>query len=537
MLILGVDTGGTYTDGVIMDRDTGTVVHTAKALTTQYDLTVGIRNCMDALGFESWQQIDMVSLSTTLATNAIVEGKGSRVGLLLLGGRPDGEVPADISAELPARVDIRGGISRPLDESELDDKLAGLRHTCDAVAISGYASIRNPEHERQAARRVAEVLDLPVVCAHELSGSLGFYERTVTAVLNARLIPIIRNLITTVYDVMRERGIRAPVMIVRGDGSLMRADYAVERPVETVLSGPAASVIGARFLSGCQDCLVVDMGGTTTDIACLQNGQCKVSEEGTCLAGWRTRVKALEICTFGLGGDSEIRRRPNGTIQIGPRRVVPLCRAGMCSGKSGLTPTDILHVTGEYVQWESSSSVRGIEVFAQKAAAGAGIPALQAAQKLRGKIVEKLAKYCRESVDVFGNANIRILVGAGAPAPVWLRDAAARLGMRCDIPEHAGVANAVGAAVGQIIETSAVLLRRNKWNESYYIYTEKERLRALTYDRAKELAHHLAYQYAEEKAKFAGAADFHIDRKEWEVRDQDGTFVEWHVQATAVGYP
>ena len=213
------------------------------------------------------------------------------------------------------------------------------------------------------------------------------------------------------------------------------------------------------------------------------------------------------------------------------------CRAGMCSGKSGLTPTDILHVTGEYVQWESSSSVRGIEVFAQKAAAGAGIPALQAAQKLRGKIVEKLAKYCRESVDVFGNANIRILVGAGAPAPVWLRDAAARLGMRCDIPEHAGVANAVGAAVGQIIETSAVLLRRNKWNESYYIYTEKERLRALTYDRAKELAHHLAYQYAEEKAKFAGAADFHIDRKEWEVRDQDGTFVEWYVQATAVGYP
>ena len=153
--------------------------------------------------------------------------------------------------------------------------------------------------------------------------------------------------------------------------------------------------------------------------------------------------------------------------------MVPLCRAGMCSGKSGLTPTDILHVTGEYVQWESSSSVRGIEVFAQKAAAGAGIPALQAAQKLRGKIVEKLAKYCRESVDVFGNANIRILVGAGAPAPVWLRDAAARLGMRCDIPEHAGVANAVGAAVGQIIETSAVLLRRNKWNESYYIYTEK----------------------------------------------------------------
>ncbi len=537
MLILGIDTGGTYTDSVIVDRDTRQVLYAAKALTTQYDLTAGIKNCMDALGFKSWHQIDMVSLSTTLATNAIVEGKGGRVGLLLLGEKPEGEIPADVIEELDARIDIRGGIRIPLDENLLDEKLASLCSSCDAVAISGYASVRNPEHEKQAAGRVAKVSALPVVCAHELSGALGFYERTVTAVLNARLIPIIKNLITTVCKETRRRGIGAPVMIVRGNGSLMRADYAVDRPVETILSGPAASVIGARFLSGLLDCLVVDMGGTTTDIASLKDGQCTVSENGTCLGGWRTRVKALEICTFGLGGDSEIRRDLNGGIQIGPQRVVPLCRTKVCSGRSGLTPTDVLHVTGEYVQWDPSEPADELLKFAQCTVPESYRTPSQAAQELRSMIVERLAAYCQKSMDMFGNSGIRTLVGTGAPAPIWLRDAAAELGMHCEVPKHAEVANAVGAAVGQIVETSGVLLRRNKWNDSYYLYTEKERLRALTYSQAKTLACQLARRYAEEKAKFAGAADYKISTKEWEVLDQNGSFIEWHVQAEAIGYP
>ncbi|MCQ5131267.1 hydantoinase/oxoprolinase family protein [Butyricicoccus faecihominis] len=533
MLILGIDTGGTYTDGVIVERETKRVLCTAKALTTQNDLTIGMENCMRALPFDRWEEIGLVSLSTTLATNAIVEGRGCRVGLVVMGKMPAGQLPAEVCVTLNARVDIRGGVRERLAQGELHEALLRLCGRCDAVAVSGYASVRNPAHELQAARAADALLGLPVVCGHQLTGALGFYERTVTAVLNARLIPIIRDLIATVCRVMTRFGIDAPVMVVRGDGSLMRADYAGERPVETVLSGPAASVIGARFLSGREDCVVVDMGGTTTDIACLKNGVCALSDEGARLAGWRTRVRALEICTYGLGGDSEIKIGRDGRAEIGPRRVLPLCRARDGAQDAGLTPTDLLHITGEYRRWNTARAMRGA---ADEAARCARTPEALVAS-LRAGVAERLAAYCRDGMAAFGAPHAAVLVGVGAPARIWLADAAKRLGLRAAVPPYAEVANAVGAAVGEIRETAWTLVRPNKLGSSYFVYTETERQRADDLEQAEERALRAAREAAARKARRAGAAVFQITESRQRVEDETGELIELRLRATACGDP
>lgn len=395
MLILGIDTGGTYTDGVIIDRESHTVLHTAKALTTADDLSRGIENCMRTLRFSQWKHIGMVGLSTTLATNAIVEGQGCRVGLILLGKRPEGELPAEVVVQIDASVNIRGGVRQPLYTEQIDEALLRLNGRCDAVAVSGYASVRNPAHELEVKQRAVQMLGLPVVCGHEMTGALGFYERTVTTVLNAQLLPLVRDLVENVQKIMHKLEINAPLMIVRGDGSMMRADYAEDRPVETILSGPAASVTGARFLSGSRNGIVVDIGGTTTDIAALSKGECAVSQEGAVLSGWRTRVRALEIFTFGLGGDSEIAWNEDGKILVGPRKIVPLCRSEFVEGRTGLTPTDILHVSGAYREW---SADKPLHVIRRKANA-MGMTMEKLEETLYRAVVEQLIQYCKEGIE------------------------------------------------------------------------------------------------------------------------------------------
>ncbi len=165
---------------------------------------------------------------------------------------------------------------------------------------------------------------MPVVCAHHLTRSLGVHERTVTAILNARLIPIIKDLLLSVKKVLAEKQIKAAIMVVKGDGSLMGETQAEDKPIETLLSGPASSIIGATFLANEKDVMVLDMGGTTTDIAILRNGIPRINEEGAQVGGWLTRVEAADICAYGLGGDSYLQKDLNGSFKVGPQRVWPI---------------------------------------------------------------------------------------------------------------------------------------------------------------------------------------------------------------------
>ena len=330
--ILVIDTGGTYTDGVLIHHATREVLKTTKKLTTKPDLSVGILAVLTDLLPADPTQIRAVVISTTLATNAIAEGKGQPVGLLLLGYDPELIQQFSLDSRFGAASfhyfqgghDLYANQQAPLDSEGIRKTVREIQKEVDAIAISGYFSPFNASHEELAYRIVAETVDLPVVLGHELSTRLDSVQRATTASLNASLLSHLKDFIQAIQASLREREITAPLMVVRGDGALVGADIAQSRPIETVHSGPAASASGGCFLAGVDKALVIDIGGTTTDIALIEDGQVQIREEGTTVGEYRTSVRAARIHSLGLGGDSQIKINVENKLEIGPARVQPL---------------------------------------------------------------------------------------------------------------------------------------------------------------------------------------------------------------------
>jgi len=331
---LGLDTGGTFTDAVLL-ADGRRVVASAKALTTPWNLSIGLGRAIRAVVAQlpphmCRTQIELVSVSTTLATNAVVENRFSPICTLLIGFDDAMAERSGLRAQGGALVRIRGGHgatgdeSMPLDEAAIERAVAEHGIRAEAFAVAANFSVRNPAHELRTRQIIRALSAKPVTCAHELSSKLDAPRRALTAALNARLTPQIRHLIEALSAVLAEESIDAPLMIVKGDGSLMRAEVALECPVETVLSGPAASVVGAGFLTGLKDFVVSDMGGTTTDIAVVVGGRPVIRAEGALVGTWRTMVEAIDVRTSGLGGDSEVRFDRHCRLTVGPRKTMPL---------------------------------------------------------------------------------------------------------------------------------------------------------------------------------------------------------------------
>jgi len=328
---LGIDTGGTFTDAVLLDANK-TIVASAKSLTTRFDLTLGIGASLDKLPQALLSRVALVSLSTTLTTNSVVEGKGSPVCVLLAGYdapqiKASGLVDllgSEAIVALPGGHDAGGAPVQALDEAAA--RAAILQHAprVSAFAISASFGVRNPAHELQLRAWVQALCDKPVTCGHELASSLGAPRRAMTVALNARMISHVKALIDSVKHTLQVRHIDAPLMMVKGDGTLINVASALKRPVGTVLSGPAASVLGACALSGLEHAIVADMGGTTTDIAVVRNGRPELSFDGAMIGKWRPMVEAVKVYAIGLGGDSEVRFQGGEGLVIGPRRVVPL---------------------------------------------------------------------------------------------------------------------------------------------------------------------------------------------------------------------
>lgn len=331
-LVLGIDTGGTYTDGVLLEYETRRVLASHKSLTTKRDFSIGIEDVIEGIRIADPSAIRMVSISTTLATNAIAEGKGKRVALILIGY--DAELVTRFRMEsrfaTPAFYYFRGGHDlygrqkEPLDLAGIVATVNDIKGHTEAIAVSSYFSPLNPEHENRAFRAISGVCDLPVVLGHQLSTRLGSVERATTAALNASLLAVLQEFIVAVRRAMERRQIQAPLMVVRGDGTLMSDEFAARTPVETIHSGPAASAMGGRFLSRLDDALVVDVGGTTTDIALIDGGQVNASETGASVGGYKTSVRAANLLSIAMGGDSHIVLGRDKEIAIGPERVTPL---------------------------------------------------------------------------------------------------------------------------------------------------------------------------------------------------------------------
>jgi len=314
------------------------IASSAKALTTKQDLAIGIRGAVAAVVGQSGisgSKISLVSISTTLATNALVEGQGRRVCLVFIGfdepdvGRAglDEALGADPVILVPGGYKATGEQRAALDLEALEPKVAEIADSVDAFAVVAIFGGRNPAHEVAVREMIRKQTGKPVTCGHELSNALNGPRNALTCVLNARLIGMISDLIAATESTLSAEGIAAPLMLVRGDGSLVSADFAKLRPIETILSGPAASLIGAAELTGETNALISDIGGTTTDIAVLRDGRPTLCAEGASVGGHRTMVDAVEMFTHGLGGDSQVRldeQAFEGGLILGPRRVIPV---------------------------------------------------------------------------------------------------------------------------------------------------------------------------------------------------------------------
>ena len=304
------------------------MVASGKSLTTHSQLEIGISAVLKKLPSNLLSNVTLTSLSTTLATNAVVEGRGTPVCLLRPGytarqierAKLELIVRGGACVTLAGSHDAGGRENCPLDLDAARRTIEKYRNRVSAFGVSGMFSVRNPAHEIALRELIHSLSDKPVTCGHELASSLDAPRRAVTVAFNASLVSYIDRLIRTTQALLSDHGVSAPLMVVKGDGSLITAEIALTRPVETVLSGPAASVVGAAFLAQTENSIIADMGGTTTDVAIVTNGYPAFSADATVIGQWRPMIEATRVFSVGLGGDSEARFSGGEGLGIGPRR-------------------------------------------------------------------------------------------------------------------------------------------------------------------------------------------------------------------------
>ena len=336
MLGIGIDTGGTCTDAVIYDLDTKEILGTGKALTTKSHLETGIANALDCLPQDLIKKAESLALSTTLATNACVENKGARAKLLLIGFDPEMvERLKDIYASygfrdltqfiiLDARVENLFPDAFDPDWEDLRKKSPEYFSDCDSIGIVQKHPLANGGRFELTARQILEgTLSVPVTIAYDISKETDILKTCAGTMLNARLIPLISEFIEAVHHVMNDRHLDIPLSIVRSDGTLMSEEMAKTYPVETLLCGPAASVVGGSELSREESGIIVDMGGTTTDIALIHSREPVLAKDGIHIGQWKTMVQGLYVDTFGLGGDTAVRYKDHH-IFLDSIRVIPI---------------------------------------------------------------------------------------------------------------------------------------------------------------------------------------------------------------------
>ncbi len=329
---LGLDTGGTYTDAVLLDLCTRAVVRTAKTPTTHHDLKLGVALAMQQVMAGSGvdpADVALAAVSTTLATNAVLEDTGDRVGCVAIGYPTPMDLPVLAQHYVTGGHLIGGREAEPLDVESLLEGVGVMRRSgAEAYAVCSVMSMENATHELVAAKAISLVAPgSPVFCSHECSSLPGFRERAATTVLNARLTSIMQRFADGVEQSMRELGIHCPVRILRGDAGELPLEQGPRHAVETVGSGPAATTWFGKAMGKVRDAVVVDVGGTSTDVTLVQDGLPVLMEQGQRIGKWDTHVRSLAMYTVAAGGDSLVQAKTAEDMQVGPRRVLPLCLA------------------------------------------------------------------------------------------------------------------------------------------------------------------------------------------------------------------
>lgn len=623
MVGLGIDTGGTCTDAVIYDSVKGEVLSTGKTLTTRHCLEEGIEAAIRMLDQKQLKEVAFVSLSTTLATNACVENRGGRVKLLFIGANRKvlNQVYKEYGFESLDDVLVidgypEGGYVDPVppDWDALEQMMEeGVFEGAEAIGIVQMYPQRGNAFEEEAKRRLSGRYSVPVVCGSALFSDLNIIRRGAGTFLNVRLIPVIQAFLDSVKKVLSNLGISVPVYIVRSDGTLMNEAFALEHPVETLLCGPAASALGGAWMCEEKDALIVDIGGTTSDIAILRDDAAVTVDDGIKINGWKTFVKGMFIDTFGLGGDSAVHYEGK-QVFLEDYRVIPVSmitaqypelaeRIGELAGRKyyfeknpyegfvlqreitpeepatewersfckalkegpllieearnvgdkfrfdqnvapleaaeivkrfGLTPTDMMHIRGDFNGYHTQSAADAVKIMGKVSGLDSEkIPDLvydafvkkltvniqrilieRGGPVYREGIPDEIRKllshlYDNETEDLFHTdfCSHMPIIGVGGPSHIFMDRVAEKLHTRAILPKHAMVANAIGTLAGRVVvkQQLEIVYRSAMENPGYCFFLDGVRDSRDEFDDAVSIVEKHLLVKAEQIAKERGA--------------------------------
>jgi N-methylhydantoinase A len=456
-MIIGLDVGGTHTDVVLLDEKG--LQKEVKVTTDAADLFNSVLSGLTAITADiDPTAIERIVLSTTLTTNAIVQHKMPPVGMIVSSGPgidPEFYRTNSHYFAVAGSIDHRGREVEPIDAAEIQQIVADLqKEDIRYVGVVGKFSVRNPCHELEISRILNDSFE-KVFMGHRVSGNLNFGRRIATAFLNASVYPLHKEFFQAVQQSLKARGLKLPLRLLKADGGNMNFNTSIEYPAQTILSGPAASVMGATaFGSEAEDTLVMDIGGTTTDMAVLIKKAPVLDPVGIKLGDYKTLIRSLETLSIGLGGDSAV-KVIDGILTVGPERLGP----AMAYGGPAPTPTDALCLLEDIPDGNRQKAVAGLAPLAAelglsvKALAGeimdiACKKILAAARRLIYRINSKPVYTVHELQEgyVVRPQTIHVL---GGPAPFFAAYLASLSDYRIRVVPKWKVANAIGAALAR----------------------------------------------------------------------------------------
>ncbi|MBI9074240.1 MAG: hydantoinase/oxoprolinase family protein [Desulfatibacillum sp.] len=457
-MILGLDVGGTQTDAVVLEN--GKVRAHSKTVNRPELLeTLGLSLDKTLAGIDPGK-IQRMVFSTTMATNAVVMDKMDPAGMIISAGpgmNPEWFRVGPSYHVVEGCMDHRGTEVMAIDKGQVMEAARAMeKQGIKACGIVCKFSVRNPHQELQAEGWLKDQFVYKAL-GHRFSGSLNFPRRIATAYLNAALHSLHNKFITSLETTLSERGLDAPRYLMKPDGGTVRLDRSCEFPAQTAQSGPAASVMGALALDGCKGIsLVLDIGGTTTDMALVLDGLPLWVPNGIRLGEYRTSIRSLLTWSVGIGGDSEVKVNDGKNLSIGPIRQ----GEAMAFGGPMPTPTDAMITLGLMEE--------GDKDLARKAMESVGAQLSMDAEAVAKKILDETTKAMTKAVMAFVRGiNSRpvytiheVLEGfkvdpdrivvLGAPAPIVAPMLEKAFGIPCKVPPHYQVANAVGAAAAKV---------------------------------------------------------------------------------------
>jgi len=456
-MIIGLDVGGTHTDVVLIDH--AGLQKEVKVITDSADLFQSVLSALDAIteGIDP-SEISRIVLSTTLTTNAIVQNKIPPVGMIVSSGPgidPEFYRTNSHYFTVMGSIDHRGREIEPINPGEIRDiadqlQKEGIQH----IGIVGKFSIRNPSHELGISEILQKSFEKTFM-GHRISGNFNFGRRIATTYLNAAVYPLHREFFQAVQQSLATKGLNLPLRLLKADGGNMNFESSIDYPAQTILSGPAASVMGAvAFGPEREDTLVMDIGGTTTDMAVLIDRAPVLNPLGIKLAAYKTLIRSLETLSIGLGGDSAVRVN-SGKLVVGPERRGP----AMAYGGAVPTPTDALFVLEDIPDGNREKSIKGLEPLAEQQGISVRSLAaeildvackkiLSAARRLIYQINRKPVYTVHELQEGYLVQPKTILV-LGGPAPYFARYLESMSDYTVRVVPRWEVANAIGAALAR----------------------------------------------------------------------------------------